>query len=80
MFRLPEELAARVHVLVREGQQSSKSKQPTIIDVKPQGNLPIQINTPPTFPSDPQNPSDDFIFVVDGREYPALVSIYTHKL
>lgn len=35
--RLPDDLAARVHVLVNEGQKINKGKPATVIDVKPQG-------------------------------------------
>lgn len=65
LLRLPDELAARVHVLIKEGQKS-KSGPPSLLDVKPQS---------------PTVPSNDFIFTVDGVDYPALVRrFYTNIL
>ncbi len=64
-------------MLVRDGQTHSKSKLPTLIDVKPQGGFLSVFRYCVVLHvgcfSDPNVPSDDFIFVVDGKEYPALV-------
>jgi hypothetical protein len=71
-------LAARVHVLVNEGQQIGKGKPATVIDVKPQGfdqNVILYSTYQPSISPDPNVPSDDFVFVVDNKEYPALVRL-----
>lgn len=63
-----------MHKLVKEGQQSNKSRPAAVIDVKPQGIIQLSMSLSLIGALDPQVPSDDFIFILDEKEYPALVS------
>ncbi len=61
-FRVPESLASKIQSHIREDAKSIAAGRQTTLP-----NIQVK-------PVDEKNPSNDFIFIFDKDEYPALVS------